>query len=168
MFVVSDLFVAKNAFGRSSAKGRGWLRIFVGRVNRNQRLHIRSNSEAQYIVPERETWRGIYDPQQWWHSRALGAAMFVVSDLFVAKNAFGKSSAKGRGFISGAIARPSTLFRREKLGGGYMTPNHLAAPRVVDRPDGMVALASPGRCYVCCKRSLCREECLWQISYPEQ
>lgn len=28
----------------------------------------------------------------WWHSRALGAAMFVVSDLFVAKNAFGRSS----------------------------------------------------------------------------
>lgn len=31
MFVVSDLFVAKNAFGRSSVpKSRGWLRIFVG------------------------------------------------------------------------------------------------------------------------------------------
>ena len=31
MFVVSDLFVAKNAFGRSSEpKSRGWLRIFVG------------------------------------------------------------------------------------------------------------------------------------------
>ncbi|KAJ5589441.1 hypothetical protein N7537_012119 [Penicillium hordei] len=31
-------------------------------------------------------------PTDWWHSRALGAAMFVVSDLFVAKNAFGRSS----------------------------------------------------------------------------
>jgi uncharacterized membrane protein YhhN len=38
-------------------------------------------------------------PTEWWHSRALGAAMFVVSDLFVAKNAFGKSSAKGRGWL---------------------------------------------------------------------
>lgn len=28
----------------------------------------------------------------WFHSRALGAGMFVVSDLFVAKNAFGRSS----------------------------------------------------------------------------
>lgn len=31
-------------------------------------------------------------PLDWSHSRALGAAMFVVSDLFVAKNAFGRSS----------------------------------------------------------------------------
>ncbi|KAJ5186565.1 hypothetical protein N7449_011329 [Penicillium cf. viridicatum] len=31
-------------------------------------------------------------PTDWWHSRALGAAMFVVSDLFVAKNTFGRSS----------------------------------------------------------------------------
>ncbi|KAJ6140817.1 hypothetical protein N7497_011710 [Penicillium chrysogenum] len=38
-------------------------------------------------------------PTEWWHSRALGAAMFVVSDLFVAKNAFGRSSAKGRGWL---------------------------------------------------------------------
>ncbi|KAJ5185948.1 hypothetical protein N7491_006181 [Penicillium cf. griseofulvum] len=40
-------------------------------------------------------------PTDWFHSRALGAAMFVVSDLFVAKNAFGKSSApRNRGIIS--------------------------------------------------------------------
>jgi uncharacterized membrane protein YhhN len=38
-------------------------------------------------------------PTEWWHSRALGAAMFVVSDLFVAKNAFGRSSAKSRGWL---------------------------------------------------------------------
>ncbi|CAG8885838.1 unnamed protein product [Penicillium egyptiacum] len=39
-------------------------------------------------------------PTDWWHSRALGAAMFVVSDLFVAKNAFGRSSTpKSRGWI---------------------------------------------------------------------
>ena len=31
-------------------------------------------------------------PTSWLHSRALGAGMFVVSDLFVAKNAFGRSS----------------------------------------------------------------------------
>lgn len=31
-------------------------------------------------------------PTSWVHSRALGAGMFVVSDLFVAKNAFGRSS----------------------------------------------------------------------------
>lgn len=31
-------------------------------------------------------------PTNWLASRALGAAMFVVSDLFVAKNAFGRSS----------------------------------------------------------------------------
>lgn len=36
----------------------------------------------------------------WLHSRALGAAMFVVSDLFVAKNAFGRSSVpKSRGWL---------------------------------------------------------------------
>ncbi|CAG8103249.1 unnamed protein product [Penicillium salamii] len=36
----------------------------------------------------------------WSNSRALGAAMFVLSDLFVAKNAFGKSSASnGRGLV---------------------------------------------------------------------
>ncbi|KAJ5494705.1 hypothetical protein N7463_010792 [Penicillium fimorum] len=40
-------------------------------------------------------------PTDWWHSRALGAAMFVVSDLFVAKNAFGKASVpRSRGCIS--------------------------------------------------------------------
>jgi uncharacterized membrane protein YhhN len=40
-------------------------------------------------------------PTDWFHSRALGAAMFVVSDLFVAKNAFGKSSAaRNRGIVS--------------------------------------------------------------------
>ncbi|CAG8163823.1 unnamed protein product [Penicillium nalgiovense] len=39
-------------------------------------------------------------PTDWWHSRALGAAMFVVSDLFVAKNAFGRASApKSRGWL---------------------------------------------------------------------
>ena len=39
-------------------------------------------------------------PIDWWHSRALGAAMFVVSDLFVAKNAFARSSAaKRRGWL---------------------------------------------------------------------
>lgn len=39
-------------------------------------------------------------PTDWLHSRALGAAMFVVSDLFVAKNAFGRSSASNsRGLI---------------------------------------------------------------------
>jgi uncharacterized membrane protein YhhN len=39
-------------------------------------------------------------PADWLHSRALGAAMFVVSDLFVAKNAFGRSSApKSRGWL---------------------------------------------------------------------
>jgi uncharacterized membrane protein YhhN len=31
-------------------------------------------------------------PSSWLQSRALGAGMFVVSDLFVAKNAFGRSS----------------------------------------------------------------------------
>lgn len=35
-------------------------------------------------------------PTDWLHSRALGAAMFVVSDLFVAKNAFGRSSVPNR------------------------------------------------------------------------
>ncbi|CAI7592310.1 unnamed protein product [Penicillium viridicatum] len=36
----------------------------------------------------------------WWRSRALGAAMFVVSDLFVAKNAFARSAApKSRGWL---------------------------------------------------------------------
>ncbi|KAJ5380662.1 uncharacterized protein N7496_003090 [Penicillium cataractarum] len=39
-------------------------------------------------------------PSHWLHSRALGAAMFVVSDLFVAKNAFGRSSrSKSRGVL---------------------------------------------------------------------
>ncbi|KAJ5139202.1 uncharacterized protein N7515_004050 [Penicillium bovifimosum] len=39
-------------------------------------------------------------PTDWWHSRALGAAMFVLSDLFVAKNAFGRSSVpKSRGWL---------------------------------------------------------------------
>jgi uncharacterized membrane protein YhhN len=39
-------------------------------------------------------------PTDWLHSRALGAAMFVVSDLFVAKNAFGRSSVpKSRGWL---------------------------------------------------------------------
>ena len=39
-------------------------------------------------------------PSDWLHSRAVGAAMFVVSDLFVAKNAFGKSVAsKSRGCL---------------------------------------------------------------------
>jgi hypothetical protein len=33
-------------------------------------------------------------PTNWLASRALGAAMFVASDLFVAKNAFGKSSVR--------------------------------------------------------------------------
>ncbi|KAJ5783140.1 hypothetical protein N7457_004914 [Penicillium paradoxum] len=40
-------------------------------------------------------------PADWLHSRGLGAVMFVVSDLFVAKNAFGKSSAaRNRGCLS--------------------------------------------------------------------
>ncbi|KAJ5517359.1 hypothetical protein N7527_008919 [Penicillium freii] len=39
-------------------------------------------------------------PTGWWHSRAMGAAMFVVSDLFVAKNAFARSAApKSRGWL---------------------------------------------------------------------
>ncbi|KAJ5457412.1 hypothetical protein N7475_008800 [Penicillium sp. IBT 31633x] len=39
-------------------------------------------------------------PTDWLHSRALGAAMFVVSDLFVAKNAFGRSSVPNhRGWV---------------------------------------------------------------------
>jgi uncharacterized membrane protein YhhN len=39
-------------------------------------------------------------PTDWLHSRTLGAAMFVVSDLFVAKNAFGRSSVpKSRGWL---------------------------------------------------------------------
>lgn len=39
-------------------------------------------------------------PTSWLHSRALGAGMFVVSDLFVATNAFGRSSVpKSRGWI---------------------------------------------------------------------
>ncbi|KAJ5951377.1 uncharacterized protein N7479_009790 [Penicillium vulpinum] len=40
-------------------------------------------------------------PTDWLHSRALGAAMFVVSDLFVAKNAFGRSAApRSRGCLA--------------------------------------------------------------------
>lgn len=39
-------------------------------------------------------------PTDWWRSRAVGAAMFVASDLFVAKNAFGRSSVpKRRGWL---------------------------------------------------------------------
>ncbi|KGO40771.1 hypothetical protein PEX1_051050 [Penicillium expansum] len=40
-------------------------------------------------------------PTDWWHSRALGAVMFVVSDLFVAKNAFGRSDVpRHRGWLT--------------------------------------------------------------------
>ncbi|KAJ5159145.1 uncharacterized protein N7500_008796 [Penicillium coprophilum] len=40
-------------------------------------------------------------PTDWFHSRALGAAMFVVSDLFVAKNAFGRNAApRSRGCVA--------------------------------------------------------------------
>ncbi|KAJ9482442.1 hypothetical protein VN97_g10981 [Penicillium thymicola] len=39
-------------------------------------------------------------PTDWWRSRAMGAAMFVVSDLFVARNAFASSSRpESRGWL---------------------------------------------------------------------
>ncbi|KAJ5545231.1 hypothetical protein N7535_006386 [Penicillium sp. DV-2018c] len=42
----------------------------------------------------------LVDSADYWHSRALGAAMFVLSDLFVANNAFGRSSGpKSRGWL---------------------------------------------------------------------